>query len=92
MQSGEQREKIREYLPAGMVGEDVIVKIERRGPGEGEVSPTFTIPDGFDVFFRAVIRYRGPFSVGHETGAMWLYNAATFEFMVRGGDDYNYVI
>jgi hypothetical protein len=55
------------------------------------VHPTFKIPDGFDIFFRAVIRYRGPFSANHETGGVWLYNPADFEFAVRGGEEHNYI-
>lgn len=55
------------------------------------VSPTFNIPEGFDMFFRTFIRYRGPFTTGHETGAVWLYNPGMFEFAVRGGVEHNYV-
>ena len=55
------------------------------------VVPTFTIPEGFDIFFRAVIRYRGPFTAGHETGAVWLYMPGMFEFAVRGDDEHNYI-
>jgi hypothetical protein len=56
-----------------------------------DMVPTFNIPDGFDLFFRAVIRYRGPFTPSHETGAVWLYNPGTFEFAIRGGEEHNYV-
>jgi hypothetical protein len=52
--------------------------------------PVFNVPAEFDIFFRAVIRYHGPFSGGHETGAMWLYDTATTQFVIRGGEDYNY--
>ncbi len=94
LEAGEERKLIREYMPTGMVGEDVLVQLERRrhhDPGETEVAPAFRVPDGFDVFFRAVIRYRGPFSAGHETGALWLWMGESLEFAVRGGDEYNYV-
>jgi hypothetical protein len=102
MRSGEERVEIREYFPQGMTGEDINVRIFRVGEpilgstsGERtettEVVPTFNIPEGFDIFFRAMIRYRGPFSGDHETGVLWLYNPGSFEFAVRGGDEYNYV-
>jgi hypothetical protein len=110
LQAGEQRKKIREYFPAGMVGEDIIARVDRvvraadiepsrvlLGASDGldeissDIVPTFNIPDGFDLFFRAVIRYRGPSTAGHETGAVWLYYPDTFEFAVRGGEEHNYV-
>jgi len=71
LQAGEERKQIREYMPVGMVGDDVLVQVEHRGPRglhPTEVAPAFNIPDGFDVYFRISIRYRGPFSQGHETG------------------------
>ncbi len=83
-----------------MAGEDINARIISIGEaingtvhadeGTDGAIPTFNIPEGFDVFFRAIIRYRGPFSGGHETGALWLYNPATFEFALRGGEEYNY--
>lgn len=106
LQAGEVRKKIRCYLPTGMVGEDinaVIDTVRARdidpntliGDGVVEevqtVMPTFTFEDGFDLFFRAVISYRGPFTRGHETGAVWLYSPGTFEFAVRGGEEHNYI-
>jgi hypothetical protein len=107
LQAGEQRRRIREYFPTGMVGPDINVRIEHvvraadidpnRLLAEGgpvpsdDVVPTFNIPNGFDIFFRAVIGYRGPFTTAHETGVLWLYNPATFEFAVRGAEEHNYV-
>ncbi len=107
LQAGEVRRKIRTYFPSGMVGPDINAIIEtvraRDFPpnpildGQAEeqlrttVVPTFNIPDGFDVFFRAVIRYRGPFTKSHETGAVWLYNPDTFEFAIRDGEEHNYI-
>jgi hypothetical protein len=107
LQAGEQRKQIRAYFPAEMVGPDINVKIETiraadiepnkilYGDGTEEelttVFPSFNAPEGFDVFFRAVIRYRGPFTSGHETAALWLLNPGEFEFAVRGGDQDNYV-
>lgn len=94
LQAGEERKLIREYMTAGMAAEDVLVQIERRGPKglhPTEVAPAFNVPDGFDVFFRISIGYRGPFSGGYETGALWLYMGESLEFAVRGGEEYNYV-
>jgi hypothetical protein len=110
LEAGEQRKKIRAYFPSGMVGPDIIARIETISAADVEpnaslyghhsppteeppevVVPTFTIPEGFDIFFRAVIRYRGPFTAGHETGAVWLYNPGMFEFAVRGGEEHNYI-
>ena len=86
LQAGEQRKKTRAYFSAGMVGDDINVVIEtvraadvdpnailagKEEPPE-TVVPIFTIPDGFDIFFRAAIRYRGPFTADHETGAVWI--------------------
>jgi hypothetical protein len=101
LQSGEQRRLIRGYFPQGMLGSGLIVQIERtvrngdpivaEPRASDEVVPEFNIPEGFDLFFRAVIGYRGPFTHGHDTGALWLYNPGTFEFAVRGGEEYNYI-
>jgi hypothetical protein len=99
LQAGEERRKIREYFPANMVGEDIVVQIDRvvkigaanTDEPSGEVVPTFNVPDGFAIFFRAVIRYRGPFTSCHETEALWLYNPGSFEFAVRGGNEGNYI-
>jgi hypothetical protein len=105
LQAGEVRRKIKAYLPLDMVGEDINVVIENVRAADVEpnatlagteeptetVFPTFNIPEGFDVFLRAFIRYRGPFTADHETGAVWLYDPGAFEFAPRGGYEYNYV-
>jgi hypothetical protein len=105
LQAGEQRKKIRAYFPAGMVGPDIhgIVQVVTAADIDPQailsdaeevtenVVPNINIPDGFDIFFRAVIRYRGPLTAGHETAAVWLYYPGTFEFAVRGGVEHNYV-
>jgi hypothetical protein len=105
LQAGEQRKNIRAYFPAGMVGPEINVIVEAVRAADVEpnsilsgaeeppetVFPTFNIPEGFDIFFRALIRYRGPLSAAHETGAVWLYNPGTFEFVIRGGEEHNYV-
>ncbi|OIQ63832.1 hypothetical protein GALL_546260 [mine drainage metagenome] len=89
LQSGERREKIRQYTPVGMVKGTGGVTINIR-TGEQSACPIFDISDGFDIYFRATIRYHGPSSVDHETGALWIYNPSSFEFAQRGGNEYNY--
>jgi len=88
LQSGERRENIRAYAPAGMTkgSSGVIVNVKT---GAEAACPDFDVPEGFDIFFRATIRYHGPSSAGHETGALWLYNPSSFEFAQRG-EEYNY--
>jgi hypothetical protein len=102
LQAGELRGNIRAYFPAGLVSDEILVSVEttrrfvtrdqpNRVINETTVHPAFNIVEGFDLFFRAVIRYRGPSTSGHETGAVWLYNPGTFEFALRGGEEHNYV-
>jgi hypothetical protein len=92
LEAGEKRGPFRGYMPVGMSTGTIIAQID--DATEEKVKgfiPEFAIEDGFDVFFRAVIKYDGPFSNGHETGACWLYMPGSSEFAVRGGDEYNYV-
>ena len=49
------------------------------------------IPVGQDLSFRIVLRYRGPFSRGHETSGWWRYDPSAESFVRCGGDEYNYV-
>jgi hypothetical protein len=95
LQAGEKREKIKGYFPGGMTDGSVavILPIDTSLPitGMEPVGPNFAVEDGFDIFFGATIAYRGPFSSGHETGALWRYNPDSFEFSIRGGYKYNYV-
>ncbi len=91
---GERREKIKEYLPGGMAGEDMLVRL--RGPEDFKrgrdttFAPVFNVPKGSDVFFRAIIKYRGPSTAAHITEALWLFNEGSLQFMQRGGETYNY--
>ncbi|HEY6872468.1 MAG TPA: hypothetical protein VI298_07085 [Geobacteraceae bacterium] len=51
------------------------------------------IPDlhhGDNVFFRALIYYRGSFTKGHVSSFCWRYNTHTAHFEPYGHDDYNY--
>jgi hypothetical protein len=94
LQAGEKREKIREYVPTGMTTGDIIVDVTSKNPfeGTGKEGPVFDVPKNNDVFFRAIIEYRGPSSHGHSTGALWLANyPRPGQLAQRGGDDYNYV-
>jgi hypothetical protein len=92
LQAGEWRENIREYVPQGMTGPDILARIEHKGVTEAsDIVPTFNVPENFDVFFRAFIAYRGPLTAGHQTAALWLYNHAVYEFAVRGGSEDNYL-
>jgi hypothetical protein len=89
LQSGERRENIRAYAPIGMVKGSVGVITNTR-TGAESACPNFDISEGFDIYFRATIRYHGPSSGGYETGALWVYNPSSFEFAPRGGEEYNY--
>jgi hypothetical protein len=88
MPAGEQR-VFREYLPTGMTDGGIVVEVV---DAVAIVShPNITLEDDFDLYFRAVIRYRGPSSGNHVTGALWWYNIPGNEFLGRGGEEYNYV-
>ncbi len=88
--AGERRDGLREYLPAGMAkGVDRGVYDRLRGEGLVTFVPELDLPDGFQLFFRGKITYHGPFTVGHETGALW-FNLAGGQFVQRGGNEYNY--
>jgi hypothetical protein len=54
-----------------------------------ESTPGYDPPPDFDSFFRVTVGYRGPNTAGHETGALWMYQAP-FDFLNRGGEEYNY--
>jgi hypothetical protein len=95
LQAGERREKIREYLPNSMTTGDIEIDVTNAKDPFGitaKTGPVFDVPKGDDVFLRAIIEYRGPFSRGHSTGALWLANyPAKGQLAQRGGDEYNYV-
>jgi len=40
--------------------------------------------EGQSLFFRIIIRYRGPFTAGHETSACWRYNESTGRMIEYG--------
>lgn len=73
LKAGESRTKLSEPVPDEMDTGGVIVVVSPRGePIKERIAPVWDAPDGHDVFFRIVVRYRGPFSAGHETSATWL--------------------
>jgi hypothetical protein len=53
--------------------------------GTEEVTPI--LKDKESLYFRVVLRYRGPFTKGHETSACWLYRVGSFEW---GGKNTNF--
>jgi hypothetical protein len=57
---------------------------------DARIAPEWDVPKDSDVFFRVVIRYRGPFSGGHETSATWLCVGGSSQLIQRGGAEYNY--
>jgi hypothetical protein len=43
-----------------------------------------------DFFFWVVVKYCGPFTIGHETSACWRWDRTTNSLIQHGGEDYNY--
>jgi hypothetical protein len=56
-----------------------------------EEGPPIELSDGNELFFYIVIKYRGPFSKGHETSACWKIGADDYLFSESGGAEFNYV-
>jgi len=79
LSAGEVRQKIEEEIPANMVN---FITTEK--------GFTPDLKHGEDLFFRVIIRYRGPFTEGHESGFCWRYNTHTNYFEPYGHEDYNY--
>jgi hypothetical protein len=95
-QSGEKRANIKEYVPHGMAKSDITVHLPDQDFGFAAaatpITPVWNVPEGNQVFFRAIIKYRGPSSVGHETGSLWLADyPSPGQIAQRGGDQYNYI-
>jgi hypothetical protein len=55
----------------------------------GNVVPTLGEPDD-QLFFHLIVRYRGPFTRGHETSSCWVYHELTNTFEKWGGEEFNY--
>jgi hypothetical protein len=85
-----ERRKIRAVLPTGMAQGDAFLDGEDDPDSEPISQAKLITPDGFELFFRVVIEYEGPFSHEHQTGATWLNDRNTWNFDPRGGEKYNY--
>lgn len=86
--AGERRLPMREYLPSGMIADDIIVDISE--DSAGFITPKFDLLPNYELYFRVIIRYRGPFTRGHETSAMWRVREGLGDLVPSGGEDYNY--
>jgi hypothetical protein len=75
---GEPRDDLRENLVWNSWGNDEVQNIV---PNLGE---------GQSLFFRIIIRYRGPFTAGHETSACWRYNESTGRMIEYGRPEFTY--
>jgi hypothetical protein len=90
-EAGAKRNTLTEFIPTGMdTGGSIIVTDSAGGFERARIAPEWNVPSNSDVFFRVVIRYRGPFSGGHETSATWLCERGSPQLIQRGGEDYNY--
>lgn len=78
LSAGETRKGIEEEIPDNMVN---FITTDRYTPD---------LKHGEDLFLRVIIRYRGPFTEGHESSFCWRYNAHTNYFEPYGHEDYNY--
>lgn len=79
LSAGEVRKGIEEELPANMV--NFITTGKGYAPD---------LKHGEDLFFRVIIRYRGPFTEGHESSFCWRYNSHTNYFTPYEHENYNY--
>jgi len=85
-----------------LVRHPVFAPAERRDdigetlPGGIPTKPSTTeeiildVPDNEDLFFWIIIRYRGPFSRGHETSACWRLDQLNNRFAQLNDPAYNY--
>jgi hypothetical protein len=95
-QSGEKRVNIKEYVPNGMAKSDIIVHLPDEDFGftaaPARITPVWNVAEGNEIFFRVIIKYRGPFSIGHETSNLWLADyPSPGQLAQRGGKEYNYI-
>jgi len=88
IQAGEKR-LLRAYLPENMIDKEGASFVVIKGTDDLLQIPELAIPKDHDVFFRAIVSYRSPTSLGHETGALWLFMGG--QLVQRGGEEYNYV-
>jgi hypothetical protein len=87
---GEQR-RLREYFPLNDTGEITFRVVNPELPDEKslEAVPNVALGPSQNMFFRGLISYHGPGSNGHQTSVSWLY-MHPFDFVSRGGPEYNY--
>lgn len=84
MASGERR-TVKQFFPSGMIAGEAGIIISL-GENEPEtVIPALNVPNDHDVFFKAIVSYRGPFSEGHETAIELMYQGGSDQFVSRGG-------
>ena len=76
----ERRDDNHRTLPSGM---------GTSNPSPDEIVPQLNEPT--TLYFRVLVRYRGPFSSGHESSFCWRYDGNINRFNPFGGDEYNYV-
>jgi hypothetical protein len=86
---------LREYLPINTGERGVFVEAamgaSSDGAPNGRVYPNVTRTDGFELFFRAIVPYRGPFGGAYGTTVMWWYYSERATFVVRGDERYNHI-
>jgi hypothetical protein len=71
------------------LAEDVPINIlNYTTTNNGKFSPALN--HGDDIFFRALVYYRGSFTKGHVSSYCWRYNTYTAHFEPYGHEDYNY--
>ncbi|WP_156898216.1 hypothetical protein [Methylocapsa acidiphila] len=91
--SGERRDNLFMHVPDGIIvgdGGGEIVAFNNNGSSENYPIPIFNDPD-MPIFFRVLIKYRGTFSSGHETAALWIYDHAFNTFTQTREKLYNYI-
>lgn len=88
--AGERRDNLAEFLPAGLSEGSAGIIVSLIGGQERDI-PKLNLAQNLQLFFRAIIRYHGPFTEDHVTEAEWLnICVSTGEFALRGGAKYNY--
>lgn len=91
LEAGGVRRSLTSIVPTGMDSKaPVNISDDAGGWYPARSEPDWVVPPGHEVFFRVVVRYRGPFSSGHETSATWLCERGRKRLIQRGGEDYNY--
>jgi hypothetical protein len=85
--SNEMRPHFVEHLPSEFLT-GVIIVVLSDGEGDEREADRPEIADG--ISFRIVIRYRGPFTRGHETSAMWRVRTGLGDLIPHGGNEKNY--